>query len=202
MLEMQTKKLPKLDDMCNEIFKYFIARYMKRAEPIRFNELLRQLEENNLSISKPTLSLHLSHLVENGLVKRNEINPLNVSYRFFNENWEGIRESIEELEKTEAVFQQEKADFIKEPIPSKLSFILGVLILRILNQLKAELEMKLDPENAYTYQLKIMTYTHFWNRFIKWTMKSFENSDKKTQEKFIAEIEKMINEYQNALFET
>ena len=64
-----------LDDVCKEIYLTLLA-YRR----LRHNELLRALNKFDVKITKPTLKEHLSHLIDQKLIERNEDGFQNVSY--------------------------------------------------------------------------------------------------------------------------
>lgn len=189
-----------LDDTCKNLFQYLLMRDITGEEPIRFNELLRRLKDDGFSISRPTLSLHLSHLVEKKIVKRTEIDRQNVSYRFYRENWTGLKESIEKNAKIAESFSKEKQNFLSEPISEQVAFMSGVLFLRIVYQLKAELLSYSDPENKFNYQLQIYSFNNMWSRFIEWVVRSYRISEEEKQQEFIKELDSLIEMYREVLF--
>jgi DNA-binding HxlR family transcriptional regulator len=96
------KKHKELDDICHEIFFTLMA-YKK----LRFNELLRALKKLGIKITQPTLSEHLTHLIEKELIERKEEGFQNVSYRLTEEinsllevSQEDIEEWVKDLEKS------------------------------------------------------------------------------------------------------
>ena len=62
-----------LDETCKDIFQYLLLRNMTGLGPIRYNDLLDNLKDKGLKISRPTLSEHLRHLVEKEVVTRTEL---------------------------------------------------------------------------------------------------------------------------------
>ena len=81
---------PELDDKCRQLVALFIIEHRE----YRFNEFVDLVEKSGIKISKPTLIEHLNHLVDLGLVHRNEVTKQNVTYRFHWENWQGVEERI------------------------------------------------------------------------------------------------------------
>ena len=111
---------PELDETCRMIFQYLAMLDYAGKDPIRFNELLRSLNNDGFSISRPTLSLHLKHLVENKLLFRNEISKQNITYRFYFEKWTGFKETMEKSAKLTHAFANEKTNFLSERARSQL----------------------------------------------------------------------------------
>jgi DNA-binding HxlR family transcriptional regulator len=67
ILDELIEKQVEFDDICNQVFFTLLA-----YEKLRFNQLLRTLKKLGIRITQPTLTEHLSHLTEKGLIEKEE----------------------------------------------------------------------------------------------------------------------------------
>ena len=190
-----------LDETCKEIFQYFLLRNMTGFGPIRYNDLLENLKDKGLKISRPTLSEHLKHLVEKEVITRTEVSRANVNYRL-NEEKEGpLQDFIKKNENYQRILDENKDRFFSNSVREQVSHLNIILVLRSLHQLKYEVLKLLEPENTFEYNLQIMSFWTLWDYYTKWFLSSLRNRDKSFKEDVVADIDDMIENYLDITFE-
>lgn len=200
--------LPYLDDTCQKLFSALFIRSMRKEEPIRFNKLYDYLNEKDeygnvkvFKISKPTLSLHLNHLVEKELIKRTQVAKQHVEYSFHDDKWLHLKEFAEDQMKFKKFFEEERESFDSDTPLAQVGHVGFVLVLRSLIQLKCEMLKIIEPENQFEYNTRILSYSTLWDNFRKWLLHNVYKSDENAREEFLTAIEKCINLFQNTIFQ-
>ncbi len=184
--------LPNLDEICVKLLVYFIV----EKKPLSFNRLYKLQKIKGYKgnkISKPTFSLHLSHLVEKELVTRTKTkNTQYVFYQFNGEKWDKLDEFVETRKQHLQFLREERENFNSLPPISQLEHVYFVLLLQRLFQLKYETLIIMNPENEYEYNLQITLYSEIWNYFKPWFFQNLEKSDRENQQKVLDKIEELI----------
>lgn len=164
------------DEYCNKIF----ATLMIIGEETRFNELHRQLKRFNAKMSKPTLIQHLSHLVENNIVKRNEQDKQNVTYDL---NYE-ILEQLQNAKKLYALIRKRTKNektFKSQEIGEQVHTVTAILTLESMLYLRLQLIDQMNPKgklaNSYTYTM----ISRLFRTYMDWILDSCKESEEKTQ---------------------
>ena len=190
-----------LDETCKNIFQYLLMRNMTGLGPIRYNDLLENLKEKGLKISRPTLSEHLRHLVEKEIVTRTEVSRANVNYSVNDDRGRPIRDFIERNEKYKRVIDENKDRFFSDSVREQVSHLNIILVVRSLEQLKYEVLKLLEPENSFEYNLQIMSIWTLWDYYTNWFLSSLKDRDRSDKEDVVADIEDMIEKYLDITFE-
>jgi len=190
--------LHELDDVCNNLFSAFFIRAIRKEEPIRFNELQRHLEENGLKISRPTLILHLNHMVEKGLIKRTRISKQHIEYSFDEEKWLHLKELAEDQMRFRKFFEAEKGSFNSATPFIQVSSILFPLVLRSLFQIKYEILKIIEPENQFEYNLMILSHSTLWDNFKSWLLQNVHKSEDELREEYLKAVNQYVDKIQKA----
>lgn len=187
-----------LDDVCKEIYLTLMA-YRR----LRHNELLRALNKFDVKITKPTLKEHLSHLIDQKLIERNEDGLQNVSYSLtkeidslMNVPKEELKRWIEDFDRNENLPDRLKPlkltreelyrRFSSEQIDKMVINDLSDIFCRNLFELKTFIEYDLKVD-------KFQGTQDFWN-FVG-------NPLYRNSEKLVAEKCRASDEYKRLLFE-
>ena len=197
-----TKKTLELDEICSNIFLTLLA-YKK----MRFNELLRTQKKLGSNISKPTLSDHLKHLIDQQLVERKVEGVQNVTYGLSKEI-ASILDRSEDLpswfdslffvlEPSNAKQQYEKMS--KSKLSAELDRDLKGVLLQNLHELRAVVnrQLKLDKND---------TDAEFWKfignpiyRLFEKTIADNCRDSSRYREAFFEKIESLIEEFEEEM---
>jgi DNA-binding HxlR family transcriptional regulator len=118
-----------------------------------FNKLHRELKNKDMEMSKPTLSLHLKHLTDSGIVIRKKVeNTQLVSYSLNSDNAEKIKEFVERGMKimnikiiNSSLHREE--EFLASSAEEQFYMYLSSMLQTKLQEIKAQIDYKLDPQN-------------------------------------------------------
>jgi hypothetical protein len=130
-------KASNLDENCKRIFTTLVAK-----GKLRFNELY---EIHRTEMAKPTLSLHLKHLVNGRFVVRKVEDVQNVSYQANLKklsNTETFRKNREVLTK---FLKGNIENFVSLSLDEQIGNVFCVMMVKALHELKARIEFKSDP---------------------------------------------------------
>ena len=143
----------RLDNYCEYIF---VALGFQDCQ--QFNQLHRYLKNNNLQMSKPTLSDHLKHLVKSGIVNRKENEgKQSVTYSLNPEKIGTSKEFFKQMKETIRDERKNKKKFFDYPEKEQVQIVLKELIGRKLNEIKAYVDYRLNP--TFDKQLAFMFWT-------------------------------------------
>lgn len=127
---------------------------------LRFNELFRKVNEMGATMSKPTFSEHLNHLVEKKLVIRKVEGKQQVSYFF---NWKRFKvkpEDVKELakeEEPEEVMLANKKHFNSLPVDEQVKEILLSMFEKSIRELQLDVLSAINPDHQFFHNLDKMT---------------------------------------------
>ena len=189
---------PELDDVCKKLFSAFFIRAIRNEEPIRFNELQRHLDENGLKISRPTLILHLNHMIKKGLIKRTRVSKQHIEYSLDEERWIHLKELAEDQVRFKKFFDAEKGNFNSATPFIQVSSVLFPLVLRSLLQIKYEILKIIEPENQFDYNLMILSYSTLWDNFKSWLLKNVQENEDELIEEYLEAVNKYVDKIQKA----
>ena len=190
--------LPSIDDkICADLLPTFLI----ENKPFQFNKLHKFLNEKGFKISKPTLSLHLKHLVKKDLVVRTEIeNTQYVTYQYNWEKWGKLDKIIKKAREIQKFFEEERESFDSKNSRTQISYVHIVLLLQELLQLKNEMLKILSPDKEFQYNLEIILYSYIWARFKRWLLENFKKNDIEYRKEILHNVEKLIDQYKNVAF--
>ena len=180
-----------LDDVCRKLFSVFFIRAIKEEEPIRFNELQRHLDENGLKISRPTLILHLNHMIKKGLIKRTRVSKQHIEYSLDEERWLHLKDLAEDQMRFRKFFEAEKGNFNSATPFIQVSSVLFPLVLRSLLQIKYEILKIIEPDNQFEYNLMIISYSTLWDNFKTWLLQNVQENGDELREEYL----EAVNQY-------
>ncbi len=191
--------MPRAEDkMCIELFSVFLV----AEKPYRFNEFYRYLNAGGLKISKPTLSLHLKHLVDKELIVRTELDKQYVTYNYNVHKWGNLDEIKENAIKIQQFFEKERERFGSSDSRAQVFHVNMILLMQGLYEFKFELLKTMEPEKAFQHHVEIDMYGRIWEHFKRWMIENFKRSDDTFRKQVLADIEDLIKQYTNIAFET
>lgn len=188
--------LPKLDEICHQLLSAFLV----EPKPFRFNAFYRFLNEKGVKISKPTLILHLRHLIDFKLVERNVIDKQNITYSLDQKFWEGIQKYTENKKKIIKHFEGERKRFDADTPLSQVYNVHIVLILRGLFQLKYEMLKIAEPDKAFQHNIEIILYRDIWEHLVRWLLINFKTRNEQYRKDILDTIEELIKTYTDLAF--
>ena len=188
----------KIDKFCEDILIVLLV----HGKKIRFTKLYEKLtDEMKYKISRPTLSEHLKHLQKRKYVKRRREGIQNVTYRFNEEYFTSLSETIETQKRLTKLFQDKKERFNSLPIDQQIISITANMVLRNLRQLKLEILIGLDPSKEFENKLEIMFINDLTHRYYdRWLLKNCLK-DKEYSDKVLKKIDLTISEGMKDLLE-
>jgi DNA-binding HxlR family transcriptional regulator len=185
-----------LDEYCKKLLVTFIASDRRW----HFNEFHHKLNETSFKISRPTLSVHLKHLLRLKLITRKKEGKQLISYGV---NWEKLKylqETVESLKATKRIAENE-ATFRSFPIEEQTMFLTNVLSLRNLQQLKLEILDALEPNKNFEHNIQYAFTREFFDLFNTWFIKSCYESTKENKLIALNMVEINIKHFEDELFE-
>jgi DNA-binding Lrp family transcriptional regulator len=114
---------------------------------MHFNELLKEMNNFRLEISRPTLSNRLKHLENLGYIKREETNSQQVDYSL---DFSGFRKIKEFTQRTKEIIKstrENQKEFFALPEKEQIDTVLYTLAVRKLNEIQARIEYELEPQS-------------------------------------------------------
>lgn len=184
--------MEKKDEYCEKIFMTLM---ILNDEKTRFNELHRSLTAKGAKMSKPTLIQHLNHLIEKGLVKREEEDKQKVTYVL---NWnelKPLKEAKEASLKTIQAIKSEK-DFKSKTIPEQVDTALRMMTIGEIFRLKYNILMNLEPENKLKHYYAINAMQRVFGIYNAMLIESCKAS-KKDSELILKGIDNTLEELKN-----
>jgi len=190
-------ELPELDSYCTKILLYLAF----KGEKIRFNELYEELKKHGLELSKPTLSRHLKHLCEEGLVIRKVEDVQVVSYQVNFEEIGKFKDFIQDIAKQYdeiiARLRKAKREFEAFPLDIQLGEIYRTMFWRYLGELKARIKVETDPMN-FEKRLELFCWSSPYFRVLeRWLIEQCKKDEKfreKVLQAITEDMEKWVKE--------
>jgi len=185
-----------VDEYCEKIFIAIAV----DDEKIRFNELHRKLTKLNAKMSKPTLIEHLNHLVENGIIQRNQEDKQRVSYEL---NWEKFKQLQTAKKINQATLNQMKSEkeFKSMSLDQQVTLITVMLTISELLYLKLSVLDILEPENKLQNYFSYKFIRNLYYIYARWLL-SYCKKSKENSQKILYLIDKEITMFRKTLFET
>jgi len=136
---------PHLDLRCREI----LVSLLVIGKKIRFKNLQNFLIKNSCLISKPTLSKHLKHLRDKGLIKRNIPEPHHTTYEINHKIFGDLKKISNLVQESLKTIAEEEKIFNSIPLDHQITIIIEKIILRNLRRLKTNIELELNPSKKW-----------------------------------------------------
>lgn len=174
-------KSSKLDGYCKKIFEVLILK-----GKLYFNELYGILEKE---MAKPTLSLHLKHLVAEGFVVRKVEDVLKVSYRINEGKFakgKSFERSVKEIGES---LRKDIENFAGLSLDEKVANVWSVMIVRALNELKARINFEVDP--SWQNEMLLSMWKDRPLTMENWLVRLCKE-DKKFREGVLEQIDRLI----------
>jgi DNA-binding HxlR family transcriptional regulator len=133
-----------LDERC---FKILLVMALHKQQA-HFNELERELKKAKMEFSRPTITVHLSHLIKAGYVTRKE--ETGTQFVTYSLNPEKIVKVKEIAERTKNIMKARKGteeEFYELPEKEQIENVLMLELMRKLELIKAHVELGLDPNS-------------------------------------------------------
>ena len=132
------------DDSCVKILT-IMALYKPTTH---FNELHRELKKRNMELSKPTLSLHLGHLIKKKHVfKTEEENTQYVTYSLDPGNRQSLEHVTKRAKNIVENFKENEKEFYSLSEQDQVYSVLIVDLHRKIEEIKALIDFKLNPND-------------------------------------------------------
>jgi hypothetical protein len=186
---------PELDEHCQKIFAFLVM----NDDGVRFNELHRTLNRANYKISRPTLVVHLNHLQEYKVVKREIEGKQSISYEV---NWgeldylkyhKNFRKAAEKIQKDKATFETFGLD-------EKIRYVSFILSLIEVTRLKNEIRSFLEPDRRFEATLTYLFVRSYLESFRMYLLQTCVKSKETAQEALI-KVEELEHLLQNEVFD-
>ena len=133
-----------MDSQCSKILTTLIF----GGESAHFNELLKRMKKNKMEISRPTLSLHLKHLIEEGYISRSEDNASQyVTYSLNLDKIEGMKKIGQRVKRIKNSRRETEKEFLSLPIDQQVQQLILLLIQLKMEEIKAQIDYRLDPKS-------------------------------------------------------
>jgi len=178
-----------IDEYCSKILVVLTL----HKDHIHYNELHKELKDKAMEFSKPTLSAHLNHLIERGLVIRKE--EEGTQYVTYSLNLERAKEIKNIYEQTYAMLsslKQDEKEFYSLSEEKQIEGMVNVAFVKKLEEIRAKIEFALEPDN-FQKGLRVEFLTTPLLGFVeKWIIKkSVEDPEYRKR------IFKLIDEWQS-----
>jgi hypothetical protein len=183
------------DEFCEKIVMVLTM----SEENIRFNELHRRLAKLGAKMSKPTLIMHLNHLIENGTIQRDEQDKQNVSYGV---DWKKFKQlaKAQKMNETALHLIRNEKIFKSRTLSQQTYFTAAMLTIGELFYLKLNILNILEPENKLQNYFSYTLIRQFYNIYAALLYESCKES-KENSLKILHHIDKFIKTLRESLFE-
>jgi DNA-binding HxlR family transcriptional regulator len=161
------------DEYCKKIF----AVLGMDDEKVRFNELHRNLKLNGVKMSTPTLIQHLNHLVEKGIILREEKDKQNVSYIV---NWKEYLEA-QEFKKTMEKMSISEKNFKTDSLKNQVSYAYGMLTLGELFFTRMSILDIVEPEKKLQHHMSYNLVQLVSSVYYSWLVDTCKESEEKSK---------------------
>jgi len=183
------------DEACQKIFTYLFLRHWNNEQPIRFNDLYRHLNKTGFKISRPTLSNHLKHLVENDLIVRDEINIQHTTYRFNHEKFFMLEDYHADTQEWKKFLREERDTFDSKPIEEQVRFVFVSLVIRELAKLREDIYQIKEPNKHFEHHLTILLMDSIWEGVKRYLLESCVERGENYQNEIIQSLNKLIEDF-------
>ena len=186
--------MEKKDEYCEKIFMTLM---IVNDQKTRFNELHRSLATVGAKMSKPTLIEHLNHLIEKGLVKREEEDKQKVTYVL---NWNELNPLKEAKELNVQTIRQIKSEkeFKSKSKPEQVDIALRMMTIGEIFRLKFNILINLEPENKLRYYYSINSMQRAFGIYNIWLMESCKES-KEDSQKILRGLDRTLKKLRNPI---
>ena len=165
-----------LDKRCQQIL---VCLAMNKE--MGFNQLYRTLEKMNYDITKPTLSRHLDHLIEQKILVKKKVGKQRINYKIVdwnvdkpaldNKELSEMREFIDNHIKGHELFKLLSAE-------DKANIVTLVIMITSLEQLEVAVSSILNPENAFSRQLELLIMVRILGDYKSWLLQECRENKK------------------------
>jgi len=166
----------------------------------RFNELYRTVGQMGETMSKPTFSDHLKHLLDRGLVIRKVEGKQNITYRFNYEKFWNISEVVKKQQTPDDLLNQQK-HFNSLPIEQQVKEIILLMIERNFEQLRLEILNAMDPNKQFERNLELMMVSRAKDLYEKWLLDNC-SANKEYSEKILEKITCLKDKFKKTSYKT
>jgi DNA-binding HxlR family transcriptional regulator len=182
------------DEYCEKIFMVLAI-----IGKTRFNKLHQKLPKLGAKMSKPTLIIHLNHLVEKGIIQRNEEGKQKVSYEL---NWKRLKQLRKFKKANQIAIDQvrNKKMFKSMNSHQQIIFTTAMLTIAELFYLKLTILNTLEPENKLQNYYSYTIIRKLFNMYATYLLDSCKDS-KENSQKIIHSIDKDIKTLTETCFE-
>jgi DNA-binding HxlR family transcriptional regulator len=178
------------DEYCPKVFAFLGM----NPEKVRFNELHRDLTKNGVKMSTPTLIQHLNHLVEKGIILREEKDKQNVSYIV---NWKEYME-VQDFKKTMEKMSTNEKNFKSDSLKNQVSYAYGMLTLGELFFTRMSILDIVEPEKKLQHYMSYNLVRSLSSVYYSWLLDTCKGSEENSK-KALEFIEERIVAIQKAL---
>lgn len=160
------------DEYCNRIFIVLTL----AEEKIRFNELHKQLRNYGLRMSKPTLILHLNHLLKEKAVLRLQQDKQVVFYQV---NWKRFQQlrKAHKISQAALDYTVDEKTFNSKPLREQINMVLDMLFLKDLFMLKLSTLYVLHPRERTPILRTIGYISTLYTIYGRWLFKNIDKSE-------------------------
>lgn len=183
-----------LNQTSKDLFLHFFMREHTNQGPIRFNDLLRELDEDGFKISRPTLDKHLKILTKNKFITRKEINKQNVQYEYNKEFVELIDYHDERTQKEKQIMETIN-EFNSLPPYQQVENTLRVITVQEIQNLILMVKSIREPDKQHQYYLQMRIGDSIKTWYSKWLL----NNCSKNGQEYQNEILELLEEIHESL---
>ena len=184
-----------VDENCEKI----LALLLTRQKPIRFVELLKDLNGLGAKMSRPTLSQHLHHLQKHKLIVRKRKGKQEVNYAVDWERLKPLEQSINH-KKNLLLYIENKERFKSFPIQEQAIYTSNIMTLENVHQLQIFIRNTLDPSKTFYNSLQLLFMHRIYEQYQSWLMESCRES-KENAKQALEIVENNIKRVENMLFD-
>ena len=172
-------------------YSYAIIIVLSEGES-HFNKLHRTLNSRGIKISKPTLSTHLKRLVKDGYVKREQKKGVQlVSYSANLEKTYRMKKYWKRFKAIKKFYGENQKEFFSFPESKQVSLILQFWVVRKLNEIKANVEFRLDSESL-DKRLALLFWTSSLLDYVEQWLEQKCSEDEEYKSRIFREIDNLL----------
>ncbi len=178
------KKIEELDSQCTKIFSVLAV----NPSPMSFNKLFEKVKPE---MAKPTLIRHLEHLRKHKVVTREKSGKQKVTYQLHEDCFDALDNNERAvIEKMNKETKKEIEIFNSLSTEDKVKYLLMLITLAQIDQLKNSLQMLSEPKEKFKFSMKTALTKFTLTTKIQYLLNNSTDFDLKEAVRQIDETEK------------